>query len=238
MFVPLHDQNPIKHIKFQYMTVLIILINIVVFVVFQSGLVYPISEAMMASFAIVPTELLSEGLIGRSTIGEAFDSFPLPEKWTLITYMFLHGSWLHLGGNMLFLWVFGDNIEDAMGHFKFLIFYLLCGIAGGYLHSLLSPLSGVPLIGASGAVSGVIAAYVILHPRVQLWVLVLGNIPLPVNAGIAIAAWFLFQIFHIVFMSGGNTAWWAHIGGFLAGAILITLMKRATVPLFDKNLGN
>lgn len=216
------------------MTILIILVNVLIYVVFQSGLVVPISEAAMASFAIVPNELLPEGLIGPGLSSETFDFIPLPEKWTLLTYMFLHGNLLHLGGNMLFLWVFGDNIEDAMGHFRFLVFYLLCGAIAGYVHSIMEPTSVSPLIGASGAVAGVIAGYVILHPRVQLWVLVLGNIPLPVNAAIAILAWFAFQVFHVFYLTPDNTAWWAHIGGFIAGAILIVLMKRSTVPLFDK----
>ncbi|MBO6548626.1 MAG: rhomboid family intramembrane serine protease [Rhizobiales bacterium] len=235
MFVPLHDTNPLEHIKFQFMTILIIVANVVIFVMFQSGIVYPVNEVAMASFAIVPAELLPEGLTGPNIPGEKFDLIPISEKFTLITYMFLHGGWLHLGGNMLFLWVFGDNIEDAMGHFTFLIFYLLCGIVAGYTHSIMAPNSEIPLIGASGAVAGVIAAYLMLHPRVKLWVLVLGNIPLPVNAAIAILAWFVFQIFHIVYMDGGNTAWWAHIGGFLAGLVLIVFMKRREVPLFDRN---
>ena len=235
MFVPLHDTNPLEHIKFQFMTVLIIIANIVIFVLFQSGFVYPVNEAVMASFAVVPGELLPEGLTGPNIPGEKFDFFPISEKLTLITYMFLHGGWLHLGGNMLFLWVFGDNIEDAMGHFTFLIFYLLCGVIAGYTHSLMIPNSEIPLIGASGAVAGVIAAYLMLHPKVKLWVLVLGNIPLPVNAAIAILAWFAFQIFHIIFLYDGNTAWWAHIGGFLAGIILIVFMKRRDVPLFSNH---
>ncbi len=233
MFVPLNDTNPIEHIKFQFVTIGIILANIIIYIVFQSGLVYPVQEAVWASFALVPVELVPEGLFGKASTGETFDHIPIPEKWTLVTYMFLHGSILHLGGNMLFLWVFGDNIEDAMGHFKFFIFYILCGIAGGYLHTVMSPGSGAPLIGASGAIAGIIAAYLVLHPKVQVWVLVLGRIPLPVNAAIAILAWLAFQIFNIAFMAPDNTAWWAHIGGFIAGLVLVVLMRRKEVPLLD-----
>ncbi len=233
MFVPLKDKNPIEHIQFQYVTILLIIVNVAVFFLFQSGLVYPTSQATWASFALVPSEFLPEGLVGPAIPGEPFDFIPVPEKWSLITYMFLHGSIFHLGGNMLFLWVFGDNIEDAMGHFRFLVFYLLCGVAAGFVHSIMSPLSGVPLIGASGAVAGVIAAYLLLHPKVQVWVLVLGRIPLPVNAGLAIIAWFLFQIYQVVYMAQDNTAWWAHIGGFVAGLILILFMRRKNVPLLD-----
>lgn len=233
MFVPLKDSNPIEHIQFQFVTIGIIAANIIIYILFQSGFVYPVQEVVWASYALVPVELIPEGLFGAATTGETFDHIPIPEKWTLVTYMFLHGSILHLGGNMLFLWVFGDNIEDAMGHFKFFIFYLLCGIAGGYLHTVMSPNSGAPLIGASGAIAGVIAAYLVLHPKVQVWVLVLGRIPLPVNAGLAILAWFGFQIFHVAFMAPDNTAWWAHIGGFLAGLVLVVLMRRKGVPLLD-----
>lgn len=233
MFVPLKDKNPIEHIHFQYVTVAIIIVNVLIYVLFQSGLVYPISEATWASFALVPNEFLPEGLTGPSIAGERFDLIPIAEKWTLVSYMFLHGSFMHLGGNMLFLWVFGDNIEDAMGHFKFFVFYILCGIAAGYAHMLMTPGSAAPLVGASGAIAGVIGAYLLLHPRVQIWVLVLGRIPLPVNAALAIIAWFLFQVFQIIYMSEGNTAWWAHIGGFVAGIILVLFMRRKGVRLLD-----
>lgn len=233
MFIPLKDTNPIEYIRFQFVTIALIIINVAIFFLFQSGLVYPVSEATWASFALVPSEFLPEGLIGPSIPGEKFDLIPIPEKWTLISYMFLHGSILHLGGNMLFLWVFGDNIEDALGHFRFLIFYLLCGVAAGYAHMIMTPGSTTPLIGASGAIAGIIGAYLMLHPKVQVWVLALGRIPLPINAALAIIAWFLFQIFQVVYMTGSNTAWWAHIGGFIAGVILIVFMKRREVKLLD-----
>ena len=102
----------------------------------------------------------------------------VPETLTYVTYSFLHGDIFHLGGNMLFLWVFGDNIEDALGHVKFLVFYLLCAAAGALFHGLLAPLSQVPLIGASGAIAGVVTAYLILHPRVKIWILAFARIPL------------------------------------------------------------
>lgn len=233
LFIPLKDQNPLEHIHFQFVTVGLIILNIAIYILFQSGFVYPVSQASWASFALVPNEFLPEGLIGIPISGETFDALEIPEKYTLITYMFLHGSLLHLGGNMLFLWVFGDNIEDAVGHFKFLIFYLLCGIAGGLTHTFMLPDSTSPLIGASGAISGIIGAYLMLHPRVQLWVLVLGRIPLPVNAALAIIAWLIFQIYQVLYMSETGTAWWAHIGGFVAGIALILIMRRRGVPLFN-----
>jgi membrane associated rhomboid family serine protease len=155
---------------------------------------------------------------------------------TLITYMFLHGGWMHLIGNMLFLWVFGDNVEDAMGHGRFLAFYLLAGIAGGLAHTLSGPTSTVPLVGASGAIAGVVAAYLMLHPRVKLWVLVLGRFPLKVSAVWAIGAWAAFQVVMLLVASDHTTAWWAHIGGFAAGAVLLPIMRKPGVALFDRDL--
>ena len=133
----------------------------------------------------------------RSFPGSCFDTSLLPistepvgpavpERLTLLSYMFFHGDILHLAGNMLFLWVFGDNVEDAMGHIKFLIFYLACGVIAGLVHAWVVPTSDAPLIGASGAVAGVIAAYLMLHPRVRVWVLALKAIPLRISAAFAL----------------------------------------------------
>jgi len=233
LFVPLRDQNLLLYIHFQYVTIALIVTNILIYVIYQSGYFLPINEAVWASFALVPSEFFSEGFNGPAIPGERYDYIAVPEKYTLITYMFLHGGLMHLGGNMLFLWVFGDNIEDATGHFRFIIFYLLCGIAAGLTHSYMAPNSSIPLIGASGAIAGLIGAYLILHPKVQVWILLLGRIPLPVNAALAIIAWFLFQVFQIVYMLEDSTAWWAHIGGFVAGILLILPMRRKGVPLFN-----
>ncbi|MDP3525983.1 MAG: rhomboid family intramembrane serine protease, partial [Hoeflea sp.] len=153
-----------------------------------------------------------------------------------ITYSFLHGNLLHLGSNMIFLWVFGDNVEDAMGHIKFLIFYFLCAAAGAFVHGLLLPESEGPLIGASGAVAGVIAAYLMLHPRVRVWVLVLGRVPLPLPAFIPLLFWVGFQFVMVVTDVDGEISWGAHIGGIIAGAILVLFLRRSGVPLFDRTI--
>jgi membrane associated rhomboid family serine protease len=148
--------------------------------------------------------------------------------------MFLHGSWMHLIGNMLFLWVFGDNVEDDMGHLRYLTFYLLVGVGAGLSHAIVAPDSMVPVIGASGAISGVVIAYAMLHPRVKLWVLVFMRIPLKLSAIWVITAWVLLQV--IGFLTAGpedNTAWWVHIGGIIAGAALAPFFRRPGVPLFD-----
>jgi membrane associated rhomboid family serine protease len=229
MFIPLYDFNPLRTIKTPGVTRALIVFTVIVFLVFQSGLVIDAQMASVGMFGVIPAELhLGPGLRSELVF--------VPEPLTLVSYMFLHGGWVHLIGNMLFLWVFGDNVEDAMGHARFLVFYLLCGAAGGIAHALANPSSEAPLIGASAAVAGTLGAYLILHPKVKLWVLVLGRIPLKVNALWAIGAWILFQLVNLFFALDQETAYWAHLGGLLAGAVLIPFMRRSDVPLFDRGL--
>ncbi len=166
MFLPVYDHNSLKNIPFQYVTIMLIAANVALFMLKSSGM----DIRAVASFAVVPKELIEVRYIGGSAHGP-HDLFAIPERYTLLAYMFFHYDIWHLVGNMLFLWVFGDNVEDAMGHFRFLLFYLLCGIAAGLTHTVILPESQSPLIGASGAVAGVIAAYLMLHPRVHVWVL-------------------------------------------------------------------
>lgn len=249
MFVPLHDENRLKSIRFQYVTVALIALNVLVYVFEQTD----IGDAVLGSFALIPGELLGVGAPGGAISGGSA-SWLVPEPATLLSYMFFHGSIYHLAGNMLFLWVFGDNVEDAMGHVKFLAFYLACGIFAGLTHTVIAnsslgsslselvPGSGdvpvsalnMPLIGASGAVAGVIAAYLMLHPRVRIWVLAFNAIPLRISAAIALGAWIIMQIVMVVIPHSGPVAWWAHIGGLIAGAILVVFLRRRGVPLFDK----
>ena len=158
----------------------------------------------------------------------------VPAPFTYVTYGFLHADLIHLGGNMLFLWVFGDNVEDALGHARFLIFYLACTIAGAVMHGMVVPASQMPLIGASGAVAGVVSAYLILHPRVKLWVLVLARVPIRLPAYIVLAIWIATQFLMILLDEEGAISWAAHIGGIIAGAILVVVLRRRGVPLFDR----
>ena len=152
---------------------------------------------------------------------------PVPEPLTLVTYMFLHGGWLHIIFNMAFLWVFADNIEDAFGHFGFALFYLLCGIAGGLVHAIMQPASQIPVIGASGAVSGVLGAYLLLFPKARLWVFFYLPIPFRIPAVIVLGIWFATQIMGVFTPAedGQLVAWWAHIGGFATGLILTMLLR-------------
>lgn len=226
VFVPLQDDNPLKYIQRQYVTYALIAFNILVFAVSATGA----QEAIVASFAVIPGELFGLAVqVPAQSVG-------LPENFTLLSYMFFHGDLLHLAGNMIFLWVFGDNVEDAMGHIRFLVFYLLCGIFAGLTHAWIAPDSGVPLIGASGAVAGVIAAYLMLHPRVRVWVLVFKVLPMQVSAAIVLGVWIITQIAMVLTPAMGPVAWWAHIGGLIAGAVMVPIFKRPNVRLFDRGL--
>lgn len=230
MFVPIGDDNPLKEIRFQYVTVSLIAANILVFLLQMTG---GLAQDWALRFAVVPAELFagsasSTGVFLPRWAGE------IPAPATLVSYMFFHGDAMHLIGNMLFLWVFGDNVEDAMGHARFLAFYLACGIAAALLHSAMLPDSHDALIGASGAISGVISAYLLLHPRVGVWVLALKVIPLRITAAVALGLWIVFQLVMLVLPQVGPTAWWAHIGGLIAGAVLIPVMRRPGVPLWGR----
>jgi len=231
VFIPLSDDNPLRSIRFQWVTVGLIAANVLVFLWQKGGL----GETAAASFALIPVELFQVKIFGGSAHGPS-DALAVPEGYTLLTYMFLHFDIIHLSSNMLFLWVFGDNVEDAMGHFKFLVFYLICGVAGGLAHASMLPASRLPLIGASGAVAGVIAAYLILHPRVLVWVLAFRFIPLRISAAWVLGVWVATQLFMVFVSDTDQVAWWAHIGGMAAGAILILFMRRPGVPLFDRRL--
>jgi membrane associated rhomboid family serine protease len=230
MFIPLHDSNNLKHIRLQWVTLSLIGINV---------LVWAFTEIAGTGSDFVTAAVLGFGFI-PSVVNDFAELPPslvlINENATYVTYSFLHGGLLHLGSNMLFLWVFGDNVEDAMGHFRFLVFYLACAAAGAFAHALLLPESENPLIGASGAVAGVVAAYLMLHPRVRVWILALGRIPLPLPAYIPLVLWILYQFFMVVADFGGEISWAAHVGGIIAGAILVLVFRRSGVPLFDRQI--
>lgn len=245
MFVPISDDNPLRAISWPIVTFALIAANVLAFLYELT----PAGQMAAASFAVIPNELFSVGILGGPASGP-LDRLAVPEGLTLVTYMFLHGDALHLASNMLFLWVFGDNVEDAMGHARFLAFYVLCGVAGGLAHALsaeygfaavlmkgpmVSHAAGqIPLIGASAAVAGVIAAYLMLHPHVRIWVLAFRIFPLRVSAMMALGAWVIMQFAMLLVPDVGPVAWWAHIGGLLAGALLILVLRRPDVPLFDR----
>ena len=167
----------------------------------------------------------------------------VPPAATVFTSMFLHGGWMHLIGNMLYLWIFGDNVEDSMGHGRFVAFYLLCGVAAVLAQALPDTGSQVPMIGASGAISGVLGAYVLLHPHARVLVLIpLGFFSqiIYLRASIVLGFWFALQLFNSLMTpsGGGGVAFGAHIGGFIAGIALIPLFKRRNVRLLQPARGS
>jgi membrane associated rhomboid family serine protease len=229
VFVPIGDDNPLKRIPYQYVTVGLIVANVLVYLLEAAG--KPSAE-FVSSFAVVPQELFQVHIL-RGEAPFSADAVAVPERATLFSYMFFHNDAIHLFTNMLFLWVFGDNVEDALGHVRYLVFYVACGVAGALLHAFMLPASEDGLIGASGAISGVIAAYIMLHPRVRVWVLALKFIPVRISAAIALGLWIILQFVMVALPQAGPTAWWCHIGGLLAGAFLIVFLRRPGVRLFQ-----
>lgn len=229
MFLPLKDTNPLKVIPFQFVTVALIAACVGIFL-WQTTLARAEEIDLMLHYGMIPAVLFGYEDLPRG----------LPAGATMVTSLFLHAGLLHLAGNMLYLWVFGDNIEDAMGHVKFLVFYILCGIAASLAHGISDPDSVSPLVGASGAISGVLAAYLLLHPKVRVIVLLFRKIPLPLPAYIVLGGWVALQVYNVYLdgmssgSGGGGTAWWAHLGGFAAGLALLPVMKRRGLPLFDR----
>jgi rhomboid family protein len=212
MFIPLRDDNPVS--RFPVVTVALIAVNAAVFL-FQAATPQGLELAAFR-FGAVPYAITH------------FRSLPeaaaFPPLLTLLTSLFLHASLFHLLGNMLYLWIFGNNIEDRLGPVRFVLFYLICGVAASLTHVLFQPNSGVPMIGASGAIAGVLGAYWIVFPqaRVKTFIFLIFYIDVvPVPAGIILGIWFLLQVLNVGM--GGGTAWFAHIGGFLAGILLIRL---------------
>lgn len=230
MFIPLHDDNPLENLTRPWVNYALIALTVLTFFVTGGTDTDEIQQSAF-SFGLVPSVV--------NDIGELpADYVLIPETATYVTYAFLHANFLHLAGNMLFLWVFGDNIEDAVGHWRYLAFYLLSAAGGGLTYSLLNASSELPLIGASGAVAGIVGAYLLLHPRVKLWVLLLGKIPFRLSAGYILVAWAAFQIINLFIAAPGedNIAWLAHIGGFITGGLLILVLRRPGVALLDRNI--
>ena len=216
VFIPLKDLNPRR--TYPIVNTTLILVNVLVFF-YQYSLPPHAFKVFMTTYATVPARFPA-WLSGHAPAEAAF----LP----LLTSMFLHSGILHIAGNMLFLWIFGDNVEDFYGHFTYLFFYLLCGIGSGLLHVVFNMTSAVPALGASGAISGVMGAYLILYPRSQVLTLVFVFL-IPIPAVIILGLWFIMQFMSafssLSSVASGGVAWWAHVGGFLLG-MLITIMAR------------
>lgn len=228
MLIPLKDTNPLRRIRFQYVTVALIAACAGVFL-WQVSLGTEGGQRAVYQFGTIPATILGDRYLNPEIA-------VIPPELTLITSMFLHGGWMHIIGNMLFLWVFGDNVEDSMGHGRFLFFYLLCGVAAALAHVFTNAESAIPTIGASGAVSGVLGAYLVLHPKAQVLTLLL-RIIVTLPAVVVLGLWIGLQFFNAWMTAGdatgGGVAWWAHIGGFVVGAVLIIPFRHKSVPLLD-----
>ena len=222
--IPLRDNLPTRHVPI--VTLLLIGINAYAFLkLFWMGPY--VGQRYLLYYGLVPCSLTGSCQVP----GRAFS----PEV-TLFTSMFVHAGFFHVAGNMLYLWIFGNNIEDAMGRVRFLVFYLLCGLGAAYAQILMGPGSRIPMVGASGAVSGVLGAYLLLFPHAR----VLTLIPIfffvqivEIRAVFVLVFWIVIQLlngFLTFSQEGGGVAWFAHIGGFAAGCILIGLFKKRTVP--------
>jgi membrane associated rhomboid family serine protease len=228
---PLRDENPTELIPF--VTVLLIAANVVVWIVVQgAGVGEPFLESLCA-FGAIPGEItgqISSGTGIRIGSEHACSIGGLTGS-TVFTSMFLHGSWMHLIGNMWFLWVFGNNIEDSMGHARYLVFYLVSGVIAAAAHLASAPGSPIPTVGASGAISGIMGAYLVLYPRVRVFTLFFFVIfirVIPISAWMLLLWWFGLQVLFgsASAGSGGGVAFWAHVGGFVAGVVLIKLFAK------------
>jgi membrane associated rhomboid family serine protease len=192
----------------------------------------PTLSASVCELGLVPGELLGKLPLGTPIgLGDGGCQAAPPNWITPLSSMFMHGGWLHLIGNMWFLWVFGNNVEDSMGRVRFLVFYLLCGIAAALMQMAVNPSSAIPMVGASGAISGVMGGYIILYPRVRVHMLVFLGIfitTIAVPAYLMLGYWFLLQVvggLPVLARESGGVAFWAHTGGFVAGMVLQYLFK-------------
>lgn len=225
--IPIRDDTP--RYSTPYVSYFLIALNVLVFL-FEISLAPPTRQAFIFQFGVTPVRVLG-------ALGIAGVNVPHASAVPLLTSMFLHASWLHLIGNMWVLWIFGDNIEDYLGHFPYLIFYLVSGFAASALHILLNANSNVPSVGASGAIAGIMGAYFLLFPSARVLtlvplIIVFTFIWLP--AWIVLGYWFVLQflsgaataIAYSNSTSGGGIAFWAHVGGFVAGVVMIKLMPQ------------
>jgi len=221
LLIPIRNDNPTTRLP--VMTAFILLANVGVFL-YAKLLGVPGFDVFIASWGAIPFEL-THGV-------DAISPTPSPVYVTLITSMFQHGGWLHIAGNMLYLWIFGRNIEDVFGHSVYVLFYLVCGVLGTLAHIVAAPESTVPMVGASGAIAGILGAYLAAFPNARVHVLVpifffikIMRVP----AVLVLLMWFLVQVFNVWIdgdVTGGGVAWYAHIGGFVAGYLLMKLKNR------------
>ena len=230
-FFPLFDDNPSQ--RTPWVAWMIIAICVLVFI-WQQSLPPQAERLAYYQFGFVPANASGVALLPSEIV-------VVPAWATVVTAMFLHGGWMHVGGNMLYLWIFGDNVEDSMGPVKFLVFYILCGGAAALAQFAIDPASRVPMVGASGGIAGILGAYLVLHPRaaIRTFILIIIlvrfiNLPAWLVLGIWIGGQFL-AVPSALEGADGGVAYFAHIGGFIAGMALIPFFKRSDIPLFGSD---
>lgn len=224
--IPLHDDNPTE--LRPVISITLIIICVLAFfweLSLGSGM-----ERAVYALGVIPATLLHDQRLPPELA-------LIPPAATIFTSMFLHGGWMHLLGNMLYLWIFGNNVEDAMGHVRFLLFYLACGVAAVFAQALPDPSSTIPMVGASGAISGVLGAYLLLYPHARVLVVIpLGFYmhTMRLSASWVLGFWFVLQLVSNAFSESGQggVAFGAHIGGFVAGAALVPFFRRRGIKLF------
>jgi membrane associated rhomboid family serine protease len=224
---PIHDDNPARITP--YVTYVLLAAGILVFL-------WQISLGDTEQFAVYSFGVIPSVLFGVRSLPVELEV--LPAWMTIFSSMFLHGGWMHLIGNMLYLWVFGNNVEDSMGHTRFIVFYFLCGALAALTQAVFNPASEIPMIGASGAISGVLGAYLLLHPRARILVVIPIGILIYtpwIAAYWVLGFWFVLQLVNSIVAAGdnGGVAYGAHLGGFVAGMLLIPLFKYRHVSLFS-----
>jgi membrane associated rhomboid family serine protease len=223
LLVPLHDDNPTR--RFAALTAASVAINAAVFL-YQLTL-----DERAGMFFVLGYGMIPAVLGGTAELPPYIDTI---DPWlTVVSSMFLHGSVMHMAGNMLYLWTFGNNVEDSMGRVRFALFYLACGFAAAFSQALVDFHSEIPMIGASGAVSGVLAGYLLLHPHAKVYSFAFFRLAwLP--AWTVLGFWIVVQLANGLMedADAGGVAWWAHIGGFAAGLVLLPFFKRRDVPMF------
>jgi membrane associated rhomboid family serine protease len=229
---PLRDENP--HFLTPWVTYAIIALNVLAWAFVQGFGFDPQLGLSVCTLGLLPGELLQTAPPGTSFPVSALATCVLTDQpnWaTLLTHMFLHGSWLHIIGNMWFMWIFGGNVEDSMGHGRFVAFYLLSGLAAALAQIIADPAAAIPMVGASGAIGGVMGAYILLYPKVRVTMLVFVIVfvtTFEIPAFWMLGYWFIAQVVSgigSIGAQGGGVAFWAHVGGFLAGALLIFFFR-------------
>jgi membrane associated rhomboid family serine protease len=218
--LPISDEN--RRVRLPKVTIAIILVNVLVWLFELSHGV----DLAVLDYGLIPGWLVHgvrDGLLQLPSGGLVHLHQEVPIPLTLFTSMFMHGGWLHIIGNMWFLWIFGDNVEDAMGPVRYLFFYLVCGLAAAGAQIAAGPDSMIPMVGASGAIAGVLGAYALLYPRARvrcIWILIIFITFIRVPAWLLLGLWFIAQI---IFPAQG-VAWMAHVGGFVTGVVLVKLL--------------